>query len=176
MLPPSVDVMSHSVHKTVAAEDTRGTSWNCMVRMRKGEGGEGGKGEGRECAWPRHCLFFSLTRCCDGSCVCLCPAHWRSRVKILQSSLQCMVQGTHWAHSQIVCRRNGSEATYALDKLWPSIPSTCLYPFPFHLFLFLPPPPSQGHVILMLTGVVLAVIGLALILTHTGGTFTVVSV
>ena len=54
-------------------------------------------------------------------------------------------------------------------------------PLPFHLFLFLPPPSfppptSQGHVILMLTGVVLAVIGLALILTHTGGTFTVVSV
>ena len=78
---------------------------------KKEEVGGGGKEEGRECAWPRHCfsfppsffrlwtfdnlIFFSLTRCCDGSCVCLRPAHWRSRVKILQSSLQCMVQGTH---------------------------------------------------------------------------------
>ena len=26
-----------------------------MVRMREGGGREG---EGRECAWPRHCLFF----------------------------------------------------------------------------------------------------------------------
>ena len=35
MSPPSVDVMSHSVNKTVAAGDTRGTSWSCMVRMKR---------------------------------------------------------------------------------------------------------------------------------------------
>ena len=51
-----------------------------------------------------------------------------------------------------------------------------LSPFPVPPSSLLPSSPSQGHVILMLTGVVLAVIGLALILTHTGGTFTVVSV
>ena len=46
MLPPTVDVMSHSVHRTVAAEDTRGTSWSYMVRMRKGEGGREGRERG----------------------------------------------------------------------------------------------------------------------------------
>ena len=39
-------------------------------------------------------LFFSFTRCCDGSCVCLLPAHRCSLIKILPGSLQCMVQGT----------------------------------------------------------------------------------